>query len=151
MSYGATANSAEVIEIDFIEEICQDELDDFLEFVNEFGSLDAFAQEKPFHSSPIDESFGSQNDNIWDCEFVNEEQEEKLYKELCEKWNKLSSVFEKRTGLQLDVGYHNREDEGSLYDEVSEVYWRVYGVYVLSDAGKKYKDKWKTLGWTVSG
>ncbi len=57
-------------------------------------------------------------------------------------------AFKKRTGLDLALKYHNAEDRG---DEVDGAFWTVDGVYILSPAGEKYKDKIIRKAWTVFG
>jgi hypothetical protein len=150
MSYGACANKAEVIEQDWVKATCPDELQDFIDFIVEYCDLATFAQEKMYHLSPIDESFGDQNDQLeFDISFA--EKAKELHKQMCEKWNKLYIAFEQKTGLQLDVGYHYGSDEGSRYDKVNELFWHVHGVFQLTDAGKKNTGKWETKSWVVHG
>jgi len=53
---------------------------------------------------------------------------------------KLQNKFEKDTGLELLIGFHDQHDEGDRYDEVNGVYWHVGGVYELTEAGKKFEE-----------
>ena len=66
---------------------------------------------------------------------------EKIYRELL-------AEFEKKIGLSLGIRYHCPEDIG---DETDGAFWEVDGVYVLSAAGKKYKDSIERLFWTTNG
>ena len=61
--------------------------------------------------------------------------------EINEAYYNLRDKFEKKTGLVLNVDYHNREDDGDRYDSelVDGVYWTVEGMYQLTPAGKKMK------------
>jgi len=52
------------------------------------------------------------------------------------------------TGLDLSIRYKDHEDRG---DEVDGMFWEVDGVYDLSAAGKKYKDKIERKFWTNFG
>lgn len=63
-------------------------------------------------------------------------------------YEKVCAVFEDKTGLELDLKYHNNEDRG---DEVDEEFWTVEGVYIFSPAGEKYKDKIERKFWTNFG
>lgn len=63
-------------------------------------------------------------------------------------YDKVATAFQERTDLELDLKYHNKEDRG---DEVDGFFWAVDGVYILSPAGKKYKDKIERKSWTVFG
>jgi len=56
--------------------------------------------------------------------------------------------FQNKSGLSLDLKYHAKEDRG---DEVDGYFWAVGGVYELSAAGKKYKNKIERKFWTVWG
>lgn len=63
------------------------------------------------------------------------------YENLCFK-------FQEKTDLTLDLCYHAKEDRG---DEVDGHFWAVGGVYVLSKAGEKYKDRIERKHWTIWG
>jgi len=116
MGYGA--NYAEVIEKDFIREICPEELT-YLEIVidEEEYCWDQVAQEGKFG------------------EFENEKVEKAFIT--------MKEAFDKRTGLELYIGYHNHDDEGSCHDDrsVCGMFFQVEGVYRYTEAGEKYKDK----------
>ena len=58
-------------------------------------------------------------------------------KEIYSAYQKLYDAFEKKTGLQLFIAYHDSEDEGDRYDDVNGIYWGVNGMYQLTPAGKK--------------
>ena len=67
---------------------------------------------------------------------------------ICDAYDALTIAFKKATELELDIQFHQAEDRG---DDVDGYFWVVEGVYVLSPAGKKYKDKIERKGWTVWG
>ena len=51
----------------------------------------------------------------------------------------LTKAFNKKTGLNLGIGYHCIEDNGDRYDDVNGAYWCVGGVWTRTPAGKKYR------------
>jgi len=76
--------------------------------------------------------------------------EERAGAELNEAYYNLCEAFEKKTGLELGVGYHN-SDDGDIYDEVTEVYWYVNGMYQLTPAGKKMQKYVETQSFVTFG
>ena len=57
-------------------------------------------------------------------------------------------MIERSPKACLGECHKEREDRG---DEVDGVFWKVEGVYVLSPAGEKYKDKINRAFWTEFG
>ena len=59
--------------------------------------------------------------------------------EIHEAYHNLCNTFKKKTGLDLNVAYQDRENDGDRYDSdlVDGVYWTVEGMYQLTPAGKK--------------
>jgi hypothetical protein len=57
-----------------------------------------------------------------------------------EAWRVLCAKFEAATGLELSIGFHDSENDGSTYDEVEGLYFAVDGMYQLSPAGERWKD-----------
>ena len=55
--------------------------------------------------------------------------------EVADAYVALCLAFEEATGLSLEADYHNY---GDRYDEVSGVFWAVSGVWMRTEAGKKY-------------
>jgi len=60
-------------------------------------------------------------------------------KEISKTFENLRKAFEKKTRLQLFIGYHDCENDGDRYDDVDGTYWNVSGMYQLTPAGKKMK------------
>ena len=58
---------------------------------------------------------------------------------------------EKKTQLEIGIGYHNSDDEGSRYDDVDGAYWWVSGMYELTEAGKKMEDIVRRHFWVTFG
>jgi hypothetical protein len=114
MGYGACY--ADVIKAEDVWKLCPKEYEAFLDAVAKSDmSLDEFAID---HCVLIDI-----DPEVIDC------------------WNALYKKFEEVTGLELDIYYHNSEDNGDRYDDVDGVFFAVEGMYELSEAGKKMKDK----------
>jgi len=116
MGYGA--NYAEVIQKDFIKEICPEELEAMERIIDEEEYCwDQVAQEGKFG------------------EFENDKIENAFLA--------MKKAFDKKTGLELYINYHDNESDGSCYDddEVCGMFFQVDGVYRYTEAGEKYKDK----------
>ena len=54
-------------------------------------------------------------------------------------YRQLRKALEKKTGLEIRIGYHDSSEQGDRYDEVDGKFWEVEGMYQLSSAGKKMK------------
>jgi len=109
---------ADVIEKDFIKEICPEEL----------AALERVIEEEEYCWDQV-----AQESSVADFE---SEKVEKAFITMKE-------AFDKKTGLELYIDYHNSADKGSCYDdnEVCGMFFQVDGVYEYSEAGEKYKDK----------
>jgi hypothetical protein len=63
--------------------------------------------------------------------------------------------FERVTeGLTLELGYHDRENDGCRGDDVDGTFWEVGGVWKLSPAAKKLKERGIVIeraAWVCSG
>ena len=112
MGMGMAAASADVIEVKSIRKFCKDEYDAFIGLVEGCElDMEEFARNAEYDLDDYDKDVV------------------KAYKELC-------SAFENKTGLGLNVAFHNSEDEGDIYDDVDGIYWYVDGMYELTPAGK---------------
>jgi len=128
---------AEVIEEDFVKEQCPELLDKLKILLDKLDiSFDQFA-------TYFDESQG--NDMLADGISLEDQ------KTLHEAYHDLQDEFEQKTGLILLVIYTCDEDEADRGCEVTGGCWSVGGVYQLSPAGEKYKDKIERKFWTVFG
>ncbi len=120
MSNGYGAGCADVITSIDLKEICPKEYNAFMDALKTLNvSFDEYAQSKLY--GDID-SPAYENVNI---KFVN----------LARKFKKVTD------GLELDIEYHNSEDNGDCYDEVSNGFFAVYNMYQLTKAGKKIGNK----------
>jgi len=69
-----------------------------------------------------------------------------------ESWEEIKKEFEKKTGLELEIFSYTPEGGPTRADEIPEgCNFSVYGVYELSPAGKKYKNKIERKTWTNFG
>lgn len=56
---------------------------------------------------------------------------------LVEAWESLQTDFKERTGLGLDINYHDCESDGSRYDDVDGIFYTVGNVESFTLAGSK--------------
>ena len=134
MGMGNYPDYADVIEQDFVKEVCPKELKTFLGVIKKHDlSLEQFAD-------------CAKNGDV-EGELCMDLAED-VVKEILDAYDDLCKWFLVRTELELDINYHDKEDRG---DDVDGAFWCVDGVYILSSAGKKYKDKIERRGWTVYG
>jgi len=127
MGMGYAANYADTVEQDFIKDACPQEFENFIQALeNKDMSVKEFSE-------------------TWrDCSAKEEKSEHfKTYQALC-------GAFNKKTGLDLYLDYHN-PDDGDRYDDVSGIMWCVDGVYQLSKAGKKYQKQIERKFWVSFG
>jgi len=114
MGMGYGANYADIIDNGVIAKTCPEELkalDKAIE--NAEYDFECFAQEAQYGDFPDD---------------------------MVEKaFDILTTAFQKKTGLGLNIGFHDQHDEGDRYDQVNGAFWSVDGVYELTEAGKKYE------------
>ena len=136
MGMGSYANYADTVEEEFVKEICSQELDDFKIVLDKAG----------VSMNNIADAFSTgQEDDLEDLCGVSEEEANNILN----KWRVLCKAFYERTGgLGLDLVQHEANDEGDDLDGWS---FCVEGVYILSEAGKKYNDKIERKFWTVFG
>jgi len=117
MSMGCGANYAEVIEGTTILKMFPKLYQAFLDtLTNANLTFDEFARQCAW-----DEKSGSEEAN--------------------KAFDELKSAFDKKTGLELCINYHDNEAQGDIYDEVNGGYFSVDGMYQLTPAGKKMRKK----------
>jgi hypothetical protein len=138
MGMGNYADYADCIERDFVKKICPDEYDEFLIGLDEQDiSFDEFCislnNQVNFDSSEEYEEYFGSDKKVLNC-----------YK----SWLKLKYKFNEITELSLYVVHHEADDRGDDLDGGS---FAVDGVYELTPAGKKYKNKIERKTWTNFG
>jgi hypothetical protein len=70
------------------------------------------------------------------------ESDEKTIQQITSAWDSLSKVFTQATeGLELVPRFHNADNDGDQYDDVSGGFFHVEGMYQLTPAGRKFADK----------
>lgn len=115
---------ADTVTVDFVKEICPDELHNF------FVALDT----NDLSREEFANFYNSGHFIKWDIK---------------KEWLTLVEAFEKATGgLELGMTFHEAENRG---DELDGYTFTVDGVYIYSPAGEKYKDKIVRKAWTVYG
>jgi len=62
-------------------------------------------------------------------------------KEISDSYKAFQKDFKEKADLDISVDYHSCDDEGSRYDDIDGVFWRLDGVYVISEQAKRLKDK----------
>lgn len=118
MSMGYGANYADVIEEKFVEKIAPKELEAFHTAVKDNDNVD-------LENVAKDLELGDDNGY--------------LTPKIKKTYRALVRAFNKKTGLNLGIGYHSIEDNGDRYDDINGVYWSVGGVWTRTTAGKKYR------------
>lgn len=123
MGMGYFANSTDTIQEETIVKVCKDE---FKAFTDSFNGLDFdiedFAQESEYG-------------------YEIETDDDDAMKRVNDAYTKLIDIFYERSGLTLNISYHN-EDEGSRYDDVIGIYWEVGNIYQLTPQAKAFKEKY---------
>jgi hypothetical protein len=138
MASGYGSNYADVIDFESVKELCPAEAAALTATLEKYGVGEQALAECFMWDEP-------QTDNI-ENDILDESQAKQGLAEITEAYEALQAAFIKATTvgnshLTLGIGYHD-EDSGDRYDEVSGVYWTVAdGMYVLSPAGKKFRDK----------
>ena len=128
---------ADIVEERFVKNICKKEYMHFIKCTNEANlDLDEFAV------------IASTQDLEGELE-VAAALEEDIENKIIESLNNLVKALKKDTNwLELSLNYHEAED---LSDDIDGVVWQVEGVYQLTPAGEKYKDKIVRKFWTTFG
>lgn len=131
MGMGTYACRANIISTDFVKEICPLEYQILIDILYAAGiNLEDF-----FVAEYFDSDYGDIKEGF------DEQLIDKAYSEL-------KRVFNEKTGLFLNTVYHEAEDRG---DELDGGSFAVEGVYVLSEAGKKFQEKISEVAWTIFG
>jgi hypothetical protein len=124
---GYEANYADVVEQDFIKNMCPQEYEAFIQALkNKDIDLGELAQTWRDYSSKEEKQ-----DHF------------KAYQTLCD-------TFKQKTGLELYLDYHS-EDDGDRYDDINGVMWCVDGVYQHTKAGRKYQEQIERKSWVSFG
>lgn len=66
---------------------------------------------------------------------------EELFRQAERIYQELQHVFNKQTGLELYLGYHDSDNDGDCYDDVNGSYWCVAGCYTVSKCYAKSKSR----------
>ena len=124
MGYGAAYG--DVIEQESIQELCPQEWAAFQDAMAESGI----------------ELFG-----VYSAERMGEE----IPVEVKQAFDKLLNTFRMVTELSLFLNYHNSAEDGDRYDDVDGAFWEVEGMYQLTPAGQKMRNKVSRKFWVNFG
>lgn len=170
MGMGYAANSVDVVAADTLAKLCPKEwaqLNDYLRNLRhppaaEWREIDeglwiglaeaiSFGDSERFEealSSAAGETYAARHN----------EERGSPYELATRLWERLAAAFRRATrvgrqGLQLDIGYHDADNDGDRYDDdlVRGVYFPVDGVWQHSPAGKKFRDKIHRVGFVTFG
>ena len=123
--------SADTVTLDFVKEQCPGQFEALSQILSETDvSFDDF-----FLAQYFDGDYENINDNV-EPEIIDG------------VYEVLKKAFIEKTGLVLFTVYHDAEERS---DELDGGSFAVDGVYVLSEAGKKFKDKIEHKEWTTFG
>lgn len=120
MGMGYVGCQIDTVDEDFVKAQCPSQFHEFIdsfEDCSEFDSIDGFAK-------------------VVTVEGLNSEDK---MTEPERKYLALQRAFEKKTGLEIGLFYHDPQD-GDRYDDFFGRAWWVDGVYQYTPAGEKYKD-----------
>lgn len=127
MGMGYSANFADVIEDKDVAELCPDEYKALMSALQKEGlEFEDFAREKSYED--------------FDNEVV-----DAAYNALREAFNVASH------GAYLTIGYHDSDNQGDCYDDVSGAYWDVGGLIRPTKAAKFLGGKVKRQGFVTFG
>jgi hypothetical protein len=78
----------------------------------------------------------------WDYAEIKLDDQEAAIRQMTAAWETLSTAFTSTTkGLVLEVRFHDADNDGDRYDDVSGGFFHVEGLYQLTSAGKNFADK----------
>ena len=121
MGMGYVGCQIDTVTEDFVKEQC---LTEYQEFIDSFEDCSDFDSVDSFAKVVTGEGLNSE-DKMTEPE---------------RKYLALQKAFEKKTGLEIGLFYHDPQD-GDRYDDFFGIAWWVDGVYQYTPAGEKYKDK----------
>lgn len=122
MGMGYSAAFAEVIEEKAIQKTCPQEFKAFQDLLSKYDVSLADLYRNTEFQEPL---VGRDKDD-----------DEQVEKDLTAAYKALKEAFDKSSGLDLALGFHDAQDTGDRYDDVDGAYWWVDGMYQLSPAGK---------------
>jgi hypothetical protein len=115
MGMGYGANHADVIEVETLKKLLPKQyaaLEKALELDGDYKTLEDYAALQP----------------------EDREKPDGIHKAMRVLQLAFSAKFK---GLELELLFHNQDDEGDRYDDVNGAFWHIYGLYVLSPGAKK--------------
>lgn len=131
MGIGYGAAYADVIDEKHVRKLCPKEYHELEEIIEEGGiSLEDVA------------AFFVQDRELCFPAIEDDKKAVKLQDRLIAVWKRLQAKFRKKSGgLELDIGFHDSNNEGDRYDDVNGPFFCVGGMYKYSKAGLRFKKK----------
>ena len=131
MSMGSSASYADCVEQSFIEQHAKKNLKAFLKtFDTDKGlSIEQFA-------------LNAQYDDL---------DRDSVTKEQLATYRALQKTFKENTGLDLNMGFHDADENGDKYDEVNGVFWCIENVDTLTHTGNNFKKHISRKQWVCFG
>src|SRR6185295_12048573 len=132
MSNGFAGCQARIIKLDDVAKLCPIEARQFVEALAATGkSFDEFCQQ-------------SQYDEL--------DQEDEVFGAVVAAWDALAAAFEKVTetegaGLQIELNYHDSENDGDRYDDVNGGFIEVTDYFAVTPAGKRFESVVQAASW----
>jgi hypothetical protein len=131
MGMGYGANYADVVTANFVKKIRPKEYADFM---------------KALKAADVDfDSFAQSLNNTEDEELS------KKFAYLCASFYEATKDASSGKGLLLNVGFHDKTEEGDRYDEVDGGFFAVGGAYEMTPSGKQFAKQIKRKFYVTFG
>jgi len=135
MGMGYGAGYADVVEESFIKKHNPSEFKAFMAAIERAHiSLDEAAKAIEYDDQDL---LCESIQNVWEGK-SNEKEIKGLIKEIDKAWTSLRRTFNRKTGLSLDMGFHDKDNEGDRYDDINGYYFCVGNVWIRTRPGQKY-------------
>jgi len=135
MGMGYGAGYADVVEESFIKKHSPSEFKAFMAAIERAHiSLDEAAKAIEYDDQDL---LCESIQNVWEGK-SNEKEIKGLIKEIDKAWTSLRRSFNRKTGLSLDMGFHDKDNEGDRYDDINGYYFCVGNVWIRTRPGQKY-------------
>jgi hypothetical protein len=154
MGMGHAAAYADVISTEGLKELCPREYGTLLRYLEKYDvNLDLLAQGVSTEEfAYLDKLYDSVPTNVKNDEAWVEARIQhilKLLQALCDAFS--TTTNDGTCHLELELGYHDSQDEGDRYDDVDGAFWAVGGMYAMTSAGERIKDYVERKHYVVFG
>ena len=80
---------------------------------------------------------------IFPLDHIEDDKEaEDLQDKIQETWERLQKDFAKKTGLELDLGFHDADEEGDRYDDINGYFFSVGEIWQKTPAARRLEKKY---------